>query len=718
MKGRALQLEAVWVQLLKSFLLAVASAGFLWQIAGVPTILATMAGVFLSSQLAYILARFQFRIIIVVVVSLIFVLLGGVSFGLVLNYFVLSSPGATIHLAQSFLFVGLGSGLCFVTRSLAQRYRWAEILELALVASVVVFIFFAHRDFNITYPRFFADWAFSEGYDPIVILRALGVATAFVSLLLLLRKSSVLKVVISLIVLLILGLLAFRFLESVRIPTHIENPVANALGQNEKDSQGEDDSDSKQGGGNQNDKDKGSGSSNNDSSGNSSNNKPQPVAIAVFYDEFSPADGYFYFRQNVLSKYDGNHLVASDLDEDVITQFPLTAEQVAKSPQSEQSHVQVKTSMYLIHDHPTPPQLSHALRLEPIPNPDSKLFVSTYGVESLGMQTEVSRMIGRHSVPAQWSQETRAHYLAIPDDPRYRALSDIIVRAIDPRFADDDIVKALSIRAWLEREVYYTLKTTHIDNSDPTASFLFGSLRGYCVHIAHAAVFLLRSQGIAARVALGYAVDNRLRGSNSAVLLLSDQAHAWPEIYVDGIGWVSFDIAPENGDVEPRPFVDQDLESLFGELARDDKSGGRSAVPKSEAFQIPWRGMGLGVACVLLILLVLAYLVKGYRILSACFVSKTSRLHFVTRSALDVRAMLGQRRARGETLESFALRQDSACLQRLFLLHAQAKMGSAEAVSMEEAQELRRQAAAQAFGSARWWVIVLGILNPITWVRL
>ena len=93
--------------------------------------------------------------------------------------------------------------------------------------------------------------------------------------------------------------------------------------------------------------------------------------------------------------------------------------------------------------------------------------------------------------------------MATPDDPRYRALADIIVRDVDPRFFHDDLARAYAIKRYLEKSGFYTLRSKHSSSKDPTASFLFGSLRGYCVHFAHAAVYLIRTQGIAARVALG-----------------------------------------------------------------------------------------------------------------------------------------------------------------------------------------------------------------------
>ena len=71
---------------------------------------------------------------------------------------------------------------------------------------------------------------------------------------------------------------------------------------------------------------------------------------------------------------------------------------------------------------------------------------------------------------------------------------------------------------------------------DPTADFLFGDRTGYCVHFAHAAVLLWRALGIPARVGTGYRTEEDDRHGSSTILIRASDAHAWPELYLDGIG--------------------------------------------------------------------------------------------------------------------------------------------------------------------------------------
>jgi transglutaminase-like putative cysteine protease len=40
-------------------------------------------------------------------------------------------------------------------------------------------------------------------------------------------------------------------------------------------------------------------------------------------------------------------------------------------------------------------------------------------------------------------------------------------------------------------------------------------------------------------------VPESSRRGGSAILITGAGSHAWPEIYLDGIGWVIVDVAPE-----------------------------------------------------------------------------------------------------------------------------------------------------------------------------
>ena len=305
------------------------------------------------------------------------------------------------------------------------------------------------------------------------------------------------------------------------------------------------------------------------------------MAVVVLRDELPDTD-VLYLRQTVLSRFAVDRLVedtTSAYDKDIIRAFPTTVPLRAISPQEPSLHKELHTSVYLLVDHAQPFGLGHPLEVRGLENPNPRQFVAAYDVDSYFLDEDIGRLTGRNAGSSEWTPDIREHYLAMPDDPRYRKLSDSIVRDMDPRFVGDDLMKALVLKRYLEKNGFYSLPQKTLVGADPTAKFLFGDLKGYCVHFAHAMAFLARSQGIPSRVALGYAVQTKRRGAGSSLLVFGNEAHAWPEIYLDGVGWVTFDVYPEKSDEPPPTPVDGDLESMLGELARKDKTGGKAGDP-------------------------------------------------------------------------------------------------------------------------------------------
>lgn len=78
---------------------------------------------------------------------------------------------------------------------------------------------------------------------------------------------------------------------------------------------------------------------------------------------------------------------------------------------------------------------------------------------------------------------------------------------------------------------------------------------GYCIHFASAMAVMARLEGIPSRIAVGYA-PGRATGATVSVPgqgalteyeVDSRDAHAWPELYFQGLGWVAFEPTPSRG---------------------------------------------------------------------------------------------------------------------------------------------------------------------------
>lgn len=83
--------------------------------------------------------------------------------------------------------------------------------------------------------------------------------------------------------------------------------------------------------------------------------------------------------------------------------------------------------------------------------------------------------------------------------------------------------------------------------TDPIDYFLNTSGEGYCVHFASAATLMLQAMDIPARYASGYVVfpkDFEKTEEGYTAVVTDARAHAWVEVYVDGFGWVPYEVTP------------------------------------------------------------------------------------------------------------------------------------------------------------------------------
>ncbi|KAE8762140.1 transglutaminaseTgpA domain-containing protein, partial [Georgenia thermotolerans] len=76
---------------------------------------------------------------------------------------------------------------------------------------------------------------------------------------------------------------------------------------------------------------------------------------------------------------------------------------------------------------------------------------------------------------------------------------------------------------------------------DPITHFLETKV-GYCVQFATAMVMMARAAGIPARLAVGFLPGEK--GEDGARTVVAADAHAWPELYINGLGWTRYEPTP------------------------------------------------------------------------------------------------------------------------------------------------------------------------------
>jgi transglutaminase-like putative cysteine protease len=104
--------------------------------------------------------------------------------------------------------------------------------------------------------------------------------------------------------------------------------------------------------------------------------------------------------------------------------------------------------------------------------------------------------------------------------------------------------KAMAIQDWFTKpgRFIYTTAASQPNTLAGLLRFLTTARQGYCQQFAFGMAALARLIGIPARVAVGYTAGTQQANGNW--LVTSADAHAWPELYFQGAGWLRFEPTP------------------------------------------------------------------------------------------------------------------------------------------------------------------------------
>lgn len=317
----------------------------------------------------------------------------------------------------------------------------------------------------------------------------------------------------------------------------------------------------------------------------------QPAALVRLENNFAnnPWSPMLYLREGALSEFKKIEFVKSgpNFDTDV-PRTPVGQPYVGPKIGPGPFRKELTQSIYLLAHHSSPFGVDIPTSIRTIRNPDPVRFNYAYQVNSLAPVVPLREMRELPVGDPSWSKDTLEHYLRAPgsrtledkipnvkvnttpipddngEDLRYRILAKQLTGGIE-----DPIQRAFRIVSYLSEHTTYTRSPGHkvAAGEDPVAPYLFATdMRGYCVHFAHAGVFLMRLSGIPARIATGYVTDLKYAKDGHFLLQLGDR-HAWPEIYVYGHGWVVVDISPARAENESTLVPDEKLlEELMSKI--------------------------------------------------------------------------------------------------------------------------------------------------------
>jgi hypothetical protein len=441
----------------------------------------------------------------------------------------------------------------------------------------------------------------------------------------------------------------------------------------------------------------------------------QPAGLIRLEGDYSdnPFSPMLYLRESALSQFSGKEMVFAGRAFD--TDLPVVSPQstfTGKEDTDLAPRTPLIQSIYTLADHDSAFAVDYPLSIVQLKNPNPSRFKASYRAYSVAPAFPLSSLSKLEVGDPRWTEEVRSHYLQQHRDKRYKDLAEEITKGIT-----SPVEKINALTNYLSRTSIYTLTPNHnvAPQDDPVVPFLFGDHRGYCVHFAHSMVYMLRALGIPARIGTGYLTDLSQAKDGHILLRMSDR-HAWSEAYIQGTGWVPFDIQPDQVESHADTQVDTKLlEELMGslepgeEILPSETTKNEPGMEEPEAMWLPnkaliiWGALGVGV----FLILVKVSLRHGWRL--APTAASKARWGYISVASLLYDQ--GVRRSFGETRQQFSLRSPERVLVPLTDLVNYATYAANPSLNKQEVIEAIATAHANLNQAPRWKRIIAAI-NP------
>ncbi|MFI0721120.1 DUF3488 and DUF4129 domain-containing transglutaminase family protein [Streptomyces sp. NPDC021224] len=183
------------------------------------------------------------------------------------------------------------------------------------------------------------------------------------------------------------------------------------------------------------------------------------------------------------------------------------------------------------------------------------------------------------------------HYEQVPG-----SLPKIVAQTAEQvtRGATDDYQRALDLQEYFTSgQFVYDTQAKSGTGVDAIARFL-QTKKGFCIHFAFTMAAMARTLHIPARVAVGFTPGSMTANGSMSVGI--KDAHAWPELYFEGIGWTRFEPTPYRGTVPD--YTLPTSPSNGGETADPGQHGqGNTAQPQPTASTECADHTGSGASC-------------------------------------------------------------------------------------------------------------------------
>jgi transglutaminase-like putative cysteine protease len=157
---------------------------------------------------------------------------------------------------------------------------------------------------------------------------------------------------------------------------------------------------------------------------------------------------------------------------------------------------------------------------------------------------------GQRATMAQPAPADVEQYTRVPDTSDIEQIREIARRETTNRGATTPYDQARALNDYFRTTDFVYDTSVATDDRGPAILEFLRNRHGFCVQFASAYAVMARTLGIPARVAVGFTPGTR--SADGTYHVMSHDAHAWPEIYLNGLGWTHlFDPTPAQSGTAP-----------------------------------------------------------------------------------------------------------------------------------------------------------------------
>ena len=230
---------------------------------------------------------------------------------------------------------------------------------------------------------------------------------------------------------------------------------------------------------------------------------------------------------------------------------------------------------------------------------------------------------------------------------------------------ENDYLKALAIKEYLEDGFTYTLTPEAPPEDSDFVEHFLATKEGYCTYFASAVAVMARTAGLPSRYVEGFKTPEGK--ANATLSVTGENAHAWAEIYIKGFGWLPFEPHTRSGNAAPLETTEEVIDDGMFEQPTPTPVIAEEPVIQERKGILPYiipAAVLIGlIVCALLILLA-SKMRTNLRLVKSRSANTNEAIMFYYKEIMVILSYLKNKKPAGSTLNAYALDVDKKIVMR------------------------------------------------------